>query len=244
MTRPIIAVMTRAPHRAGKSRLLRSLGITPASSPIMAAVAVGLREALLRDTLEQVTDLGAEIAVLCTSTSAQPELCKLIRSSVLIGRQRGATLGQRMRAGVRDLLGAGFDGVVLVGSDVPTLPRAYVRRAIANLGASPGTLVLGPAIDGGYYLLAAAYVPEAALFRGIAWGTSRVLRQTLHAAAAVRTPVALLPQWTDVDSAVDLAGVCANGPKSAARHTRAWLAAAPLTVRRQLARAARGVVRP
>ncbi|MGE3510742.1 MAG: TIGR04282 family arsenosugar biosynthesis glycosyltransferase [Vicinamibacterales bacterium] len=256
MTRPVVAVMARAPSAPGKSRLLASLGLaetrpegrgasqpTASSSPGRAEIgdaAVRLRAALLRDTLERLTGVDAAAAMLFTPASAEAELRTLAGGAIAMYPQRGRDLGARMRAGLVDLLGAGFDGVVLVGSDLPTLPRAYLRQAMASLTASPETIVLGPAEDGGYYLLGARQV-HAAIFDGIAWGTARVLEQTLRAAAAIDVPVARLPPWTDVDSAADLGHVCATAAVSTerARHTCAWLASAPPAVRRRVTRARR-----
>lgn len=259
MTRPVVAVMARAPSAPGKSRLLASLGLaetrpegrdasqpTASSSPGRAEIggaAVRLRTALLRDTLAQLKGVDAALAILFTPVSGEAELRCLAGLAVTMLPQRGRHLGARMRAGLADLFAVGFDGVVLVGSDLPTLPSAYLRQAIEALGGSPNALVLGPAADGGYHLLGTRQV-HAAIFRGVAWGTARVLQQTVRAATAIDARVVLLPPWTDVDLAADLAHVCVTpaGSPECARHTRAWLAAAPLAVRRRVARAVCRVV--
>ncbi len=108
--------------------------------------------------------------------------------------QEGSDLGERMWRMFRDL-SPRHRPVVIVGSDSPHLPAAYLEQAFAELEKVP--LVLGPAEDGGYYLIGATGVPD--LFEGIAWGTERVLRGTLQRALALRLPCRLLPTWYDID---------------------------------------------
>ena len=121
--------------------------------------------------------------------------------------QRGAGLGERILHAVEDLLAVGHRGVCLINADSPTLPPALLVRAALVL-AAPGDpdgerLVLGPAIDGGYYLIGLKR-PHPALFSNIAWSTGRVLGQTLAAAADLGLPVTLLPAWYDVDDDASL----------------------------------------
>jgi glycosyltransferase A (GT-A) superfamily protein (DUF2064 family) len=121
---------------------------------------------------------------------------------------------------------------VLIGSDLPTLPAAYLVAALDILKGRTDALILGPADDGGYYLIGFAH-PRPELFARIPWGTPLVLRQTCDAAEALGIPVEMLPRWYDVDSASDLRRVWRGSEQldSTGRHTRAWLAAAPLAVR-------------
>ena len=161
----------------------------------------GLRLALLRDTLESVSELEAEKAVLYTPPDCEAEIRALTPFPALFLPQRGATLGERMREGARDLLTSGFDAVVLIGSDLPTLPPTHVSAALGMLTRRSEVLVLGPAEDGGYYLIGLTQSrPE--LFEHIPWGTPLVLQRTREAAEALRIPVETLPRWYDVDSAV------------------------------------------
>jgi rSAM/selenodomain-associated transferase 1 len=220
---PVVAVMARAPSSGGKSRLIRDLGTSDGE---------GLRVALLRDTFESISALECSKAVLLTPPEREAELRALTPFPALFLPQRGATLGDRMREGAHDLLGAGFDRVVLIGSDLPTLPAAYLVAALDILKGRTDALILGPADDGGYYLIGFAH-PRPELFARIPWGTPLVLRQTCDAAEALGIPVEMLPRWYDVDSASDLRRVWRGSEQldSTGRHTRAWLAAAPLAVR-------------
>ena len=114
MLRPVIAIMARAPSSDGKSRLIRDLGTDDGTS---------LRLALLRDTLDSVSALAAEKAVLYTPEDREAEIRAVTPFPAVFLPQRGSTLGERMREGAHDLLTSGFDAVVLIGSDLPTFQR-------------------------------------------------------------------------------------------------------------------------
>ena len=120
--------------------------------------------------------------------------------------QRGRDLGVRERFIFEDLFEAGFRKVVLIGSDLPTLPAEYIKEAIDVI--DQGSVVLGPSEDGGYYLIGLAApdsqrsVPD--LFTGIRWSTISVLDDTKAAAARVGVRVRLVPTWYDVDDSEGL----------------------------------------
>jgi rSAM/selenodomain-associated transferase 1 len=116
--------------------------------------------------------------------------------------QRGGDLGERMRRTSRDLLLRGYARVILVGGDSPTLPVARLVEACRALRAG-ADLVLGPAGDGGYYLVGLRRDrPE--IFRGVPWGSAEVLQATLRRARRTRIVVRLLRPWHDVDRVEDL----------------------------------------
>jgi rSAM/selenodomain-associated transferase 1 len=218
----VIAIMARAPSSEGKSRLIRDLGTHDGA---------GLRLALLRDTFESVAALAAEKAVLYTPPDRDAEFRAVTPFQALFLPQRGSTLGERMREAARDLLSSGFDAVVLIGSDLPTLPPAHVSAALGILTRQSEVLVLGPAEDGGYYLIGLTQSrPE--FFEHIPWGTPLVLQRTREAAEALGIPVETMPLWYDVDSASDLRRVWHRSEQEngAAPYTRAWLAVAPRAV--------------
>ena len=100
-----------------------------------------------------------------------------------------------------DLFAAGFGKVILVGSDLPTLPMSHLQQAMAL--TTPGTAVLGPSADGGYYLLGLAATGDGVpdLFTGIRWSTSAALDDTVAAAKKAGLQVTLVPPWYDVDDA-------------------------------------------
>ena len=122
--------------------------------------------------------------------------------------QRGADLGDRERGVFEDLFRDGFSPVVMVGSDLPTLPAQRVVDALDRLRASDDRVVLGPANDGGYYLIGlAARTGDAAvpdLFTGIRWSTEWARADTVAAADRCGLTVDLLGDWYDVDDAASL----------------------------------------
>ncbi|MBF2099322.1 MAG: TIGR04283 family arsenosugar biosynthesis glycosyltransferase [Gloeomargaritaceae cyanobacterium C42_A2020_066] len=116
--------------------------------------------------------------------------------------QEAGDLGRRLHQGIRRVLRAGTQQVVVIGTDCPDLTPEHLAQAFGALQRAD--LVLGPAVDGGYYLLGLrADHPE--LFAGIAWGTDQVLSQTLTQATALSLTVVQLPQLTDIDRPEDLA---------------------------------------
>jgi uncharacterized protein len=108
------------------------------------------------------------------------------------------------------MLGSGFGAACLVNSDSPTLPTAVLARAAHALLAPGDRVVLGPADDGGYYLLGMKQ-PLAHLFADIAWSTSEVAAATCARAAALGLELVTLPTWYDVDDAASLARLLAAG---------------------------------
>jgi len=113
--------------------------------------------------------------------------------------QTGRDLGARLAACVESSLAAG-ERVCIIGTDLPHLPTDIVARAYQAL--EDRDVVLGPAADGGYYLIALRR--SAPLFEGIAWSTDRVLAQTLDRARETGLSVAMLEQRSDVDTIDDL----------------------------------------
>ena len=131
----------------------------------------------------------------------------LLPGDFLLLPQRGADLGERLFQAAVDLLAAGFDGVCLVNSDSPTLPPSLLREAAMALDAPGDRVVLGPASDGGYYLIGLKHAHRR-LFEDIAWSTPAVLSQTLERARELSLDVHLLAEWYDVDDAESLRLLC------------------------------------
>lgn len=114
--------------------------------------------------------------------------------------QDGHDLGARMRNAITALLDQGFARCAIVGSDMPQLALETVADAFARLDEAD--LVLGPADDGGYYLIAARAPLD--VFDGIAWGTNAVLAATRARADARGLVTTLLAPGFDVDESADL----------------------------------------
>ena len=116
-------------------------------------------------------------------------------------RQEGDDFGSRLGSTIERTLARGYEGLVLVGTDSPEMRVAEMRGALDLVGRYD--VVLGPADDGGYYLIGMReYHPE--LFEGIDWSTSVVLEQTMAAAEALSLSVATVDRCGDIDFFEDL----------------------------------------
>jgi uncharacterized protein len=148
--------------------------------------------------------------------------------------QTGRDLGEVLFGAARSLLEAGHHGVLLVNGDSPTLPPRLLMQATDTLRTPGDRVVLGPASDGGYYLIGLKR-PHARLFAEVNWGTASVFVETCSRADEIGLPSAILPEWYDVDDAQTLwwlreeiegrSSRFAGG--AAAPFTRAYLTAMP-----------------
>jgi hypothetical protein len=114
--------------------------------------------------------------------------------------QEGRDLGERMANAFARSFESGMEKVVLIGTDCPTLQSQHLNQAFEALTHSD--LVLGPATDGGYYLIAMKRKADY-LFEGISWSTSEVLSQTLAVATAHGLHFTLLDELSDIDTRED-----------------------------------------
>ena len=201
-----VGVMARAPWSGGKTRL------SPHLSPARLAA---LRAALLIDTLHALGPLD-NVTVFFTPHAAEQEIASLCGTAISRVPQGEGDLGARMLRALQHLLvtsGAGFpdsscaglpacESAILVGSDIPLLTADHIREA-ADLLRSDNRVVLGPADDGGYYLIGMTEL-HAGLFEGIEWGTESVLTDTLRAADRLGHDARLLRSAYDLDTIEDL----------------------------------------
>lgn len=126
--------------------------------------------------------------------------------------QPAGDLGARMAAAFTAAFAEGAGRVAIIGTDCPGLRAAHLAQAFALLKTHD--VALGPATDGGYYLLGLRR-PQPELFQHKAWSTASVLADTLADARRLSLRVALLPELRDVDTAADLAAWRANDAFSA-----------------------------
>ena len=123
------------------------------------------------------------------------------RQGVRLLDQVGEDLGQRLHRTFVDLFAKGYKQVIIVGTDVPALPLSVYQEAFAMLGRSD--VVLGPALDGGYYLIGLTQ-PAEQLFAGVPWSTDQVLAVTQQQANALGLTIELTAAWRDEDTIADL----------------------------------------
>jgi rSAM/selenodomain-associated transferase 2/rSAM/selenodomain-associated transferase 1 len=210
-----VAVLARDPHERGKTRLWNALQQPPDPT---------LHHALLGDTLAAVERLPA-VDRLLVHTGSRAAFASCCGSQWTPLPQRGDGLGMRMASAFDDLFARGHARVVLVGSDLPTLPERPVRQALRLLRWR-ADVVLGPAEDGGFYLIALA-APQPRLFEETGWGTPHVLERTLERARMLGLKTRLVDPWYDVDDVESLRRAAADGR---AVRTAAWCRAHSLIV--------------
>jgi rSAM/selenodomain-associated transferase 1 len=164
----------------------------------MWAAAVAL--AFLQDLSERLSGVAARRLLAFAPADAEPLFADLVRGRFGLVPQAEGDLGRRLSVFMAQQLAAGAASVVVLGSDSPTVPAAYIEQAFTAL--EQADVVLGPATDGGYYLIGCArWLPS--VFDGIAWGGPMVLAETIARVAESSGRLALLPPWYDVDTLDD-----------------------------------------
>lgn len=207
----VIAVMTRAPLAVvtGTGGVPDPATAGPKTRLAPALPDPAAREALQRAMLADVLAAaravqGAIVRVAVTPGGAPGALADLGVAPGHVITQQGDSLGDRERSVFADLFRRGARQVLIVGSDLPLLTTAILDEAFAALAADPKQVVVGPASDGGYYLLGlpGPHVPD--LFTGVRWSTKYTLMDTLRRCEFADRRVACLPILDDVDEPADL----------------------------------------
>jgi rSAM/selenodomain-associated transferase 1 len=176
--------------------------------PLTPDEAASLHGSFVLDTLERTKAAIATfrlpaVRILACAPSSVHVFFKIMaeRHGVRLLDQEGPDLGARMHGAFTTCFAHGFTRVVLIGTDVPSLPLSHYRQAFDALAMYD--LVLGPAHDGGYYLIGLTR-PVADLFHDIPWSGPQVLAETRDRAAKVGLHSLLLPIWRDIDTIDDL----------------------------------------
>jgi uncharacterized protein len=194
MSRRVLGVFAKWPQPgAVKTRL------ATARSPEWAA---HVADAFLRDTLSRLSTIAAHRVIVFAPLTAEHFFADLVRGQFDLVPQCSGDLGQRLSTFVEAQFQTGASAVVLVGCDSPTLPVEFVERAFAEL--TKADVVLGPAADGGYYLIGCKKGKKGTqLFSSISWGTSAVLGETVARVVDAGLRLTVLPPWYDVDTLDD-----------------------------------------
>ncbi|HZR69306.1 MAG TPA: TIGR04282 family arsenosugar biosynthesis glycosyltransferase [Burkholderiales bacterium] len=185
-----VLVFARAPVPGrAKTRLIPALGAEGA-----AELAAHLTERALRAAT--AARIGP-VELWCAPDPAHPFFADCARRYGVALRPQGAgDLGRRMHRALSVATPA-----ILIGSDIPAMTSAYLRKAARALGRAD--VVLGPAEDGGYVLIGLK-APQPSLFRGVAWGRSSVLAQTRARIRRAGLAARELAPLFDVDRPADL----------------------------------------
>lgn len=194
MSSAAIGIICKAPQPGrSKTRLAAAIG---------AVAAAELSACFLRDV---AASIEAVPEALCrhgygvyAPAGTEHVMQALLPADFRLLLQTGDDLGHVLFGATREMLGAGHDCVLLVNGDSPTLPPRFLTQAIEMLREPGDRMVLGPASDGGYYLIGLKS-PHHQLFTKIAWGTNTVAASTRQRAAEIGLATVLLPEWYDID---------------------------------------------
>ena len=197
---------------------------TRLSPPLKPEQASRLYECFLKDTIgliRQVKQVQPVIAFL--PSGAETYFQQLAPDFDLI-QQDGLDLGARLDNAISGYLSRGYERVVIMNSDSPTLPSAHLSQAFDSLEVDTD-VVLGPCDDGGYYLIGVKQ-PIPRLLRGVQMSTPTVAADTIALAVEEKLSIHLLPPWYDVDDAASLTRLAKefeNGNPRIATYTRNFI---------------------
>lgn len=200
---------------------------TRLSPPLSSEDAADLYRAFLLDAILDYRTLPfpIETVIYLGSETDIPAMELLLASvgctGVEIRPQWGGGLGERLEHALTEAFNEGISRACVVGTDHPTLPLRLLLQGFVGLSAA--SAVIGPATDGGYYLIGMnRMIPE--LLHGMPYSTNKLFEQSVQAAEIHQIPVLQLPSWYDVDDAASLAQLFADRallrPNS---HTEQWL---------------------
>lgn len=191
-----LIIFTRYPEPGKtKTRLIPVLGAEGAAKLQRQMTEQKLAEA---KKLQAINSISLEIHF----TGGNQKLMQNWLGNLTYKQQSEGDIGCRMAAAFQSAFAAGMKQVVLIGIDCPNLKAELMLDAFQALKKQD--LVLGPATDGGYYLIALNYLVSE-LFIGISWSTAKVLEQTQNIIQKLDLAVAYLPTLNDIDRPEDLA---------------------------------------
>ena len=190
--RRALIVFARAPELGRvKTRLATELGD---------GAALSIYRILAERVVDAVRGGCYSVTVAYTPRYAKRAMREWLGPTVRFRPQSDGDLGARMAVAVDDAIQGGAERVVVIGTDCPAVTAAVVDEAFARLERAE--VVLGPAADGGYYLIGMSRL-HPALFNGIPWSTPGALCTTLERARATGLAVELLEEQRDIDTAED-----------------------------------------
>jgi rSAM/selenodomain-associated transferase 1 len=202
MARRLVGIMAKAPLAGyAKTRLIPVLGATQAAL---------LQQHMLLDTIELVSTAlcgDGTITLVCPTTADRVELERIVPDGLGVVAHERVDLMSGLDYALSHHLAHGYEQVVLLDGDSPTLPGQYIQSGFDHLRED--AVVLGPTLDGGYYLIGACR-PRSQLFDWQRLDSATICQQTRARAEALGATVHMLPSWYDVDTAEDLERLCAE----------------------------------
>lgn len=190
-----VILFVRSPKRGKvKSRLAAAVG---------GKTALEVYKGFVLDIVDTLKRGRYPFRIFCYPRSSEERVVNWLGKDFVYAPQQGSDIGKRMENAFVQSFSMGSKRVVLIGSDIPDLPNSIIDRAFSSLNRSDA--VVGPASDGGYYLIGfkrSSFLPD--VFHGIPWSTPSVFRETMGIFRRFHYRVHTLPQWDDVDTLDDL----------------------------------------
>ena len=176
------------------------------------------------DILSTLKELDANIRIFFSPAEAKDNLQNWLGDQFSYTPQAGNDIGQKMKNAFINIFQDGFSKAVLIGSDLPDLPGDFIKQSFEKLSSNDS--VIGPAGDGGYYLIGFSknsFLPE--VFDNINWSTDSVYENTRNILSQHNRKTAVLPKWHDVDTIEDLKAFVSRNENTSFNTSRtfAWL---------------------
>jgi len=205
-----VILFLKAPEKGRvKTRLAASLGNERA---------LDLYRCFVEDTIGMLDRDGLRLLIFFTPPSSRSLIVAWLGDRYSLVPQEGEDLGRRMHHAFQTAFARGFNAAVIIGGDSPDLPCRIIDEALTAL--EDRDVVLGPARDGGYYLIGfrkGAFLPDA--FFGISWSAPDVFAKTLAILRDAGRRVHILPLWQDVDTLQDLRALVSRNAGTAFRQS-------------------------
>lgn len=174
---------------------------TRLTPPLPPDEAASVYEACLRDVIALCARERARVELWYHADGRADDYFAREFPHLTLQRQSAGDLGAKMKDSFARSFAEGAQHVMIIGSDVPTLPESILNAALDDV--RDAELVIGPTLDGGYYLVglnARAWPRAQMLFDDIAWSTDAVFRVTADKAESAGLETRVLPGWYDVDT--------------------------------------------
>lgn len=175
--------------------------------PLTGRQAADFNTAFLADSAENVLAAAAQVYIkpyiAFAPAVAEPYFREIAPARFGLIEATAPSFGDCLRGAVETMLSRDCVAACVLNCDSPTLPTAYLTSAVVALAADGDRGVIGPSLDGGYYLLGLKRAHRR-LFEDIAWGTDHVFERTLERAAEIGLAMTVLPSWYDIDDALSL----------------------------------------
>lgn len=178
-----------------------------------------LYECMVLDAIDMLKQAKTPFRICFDPPEAQERMQQWLGQAYSYMPQIGLDLGERMEQAFIRVFSEGVDETLLIGSDIPELTAAMIDDAFRDLATHDA--VIGPANDGGYYLVGfkkGTLRPE--VFKSMAWSTKTVFRETLGRLRKASLTVCLLPVLTDIDTPGDVEAFLAHAKNSESRSSR------------------------